>query len=121
MLMGLHGDAPGEAAELPKGCWGRRPARAPHRGECPNPPLVGCGCGQATAKVSLIGEMPPPSPTVTRRSPRGGCVILARCSFFRRNTLTVPSSVRHKVQASLRNKTNEHPTLVRGIFKALSC
>ena len=37
MLMGFHGDAPGEAAELPKGCWGRRPARAPYRGECPNP------------------------------------------------------------------------------------
>jgi len=46
MLMGFHGDAPGEAAELPKGCWGRRPARAPYRGECPNPPLVGAGAGK---------------------------------------------------------------------------
>ena len=31
----------------PKGGWGRRPARAPpHRGECPNPPLVGAGAGK---------------------------------------------------------------------------
>src|SRR5437867_2669796 len=109
MLMGFHGDAPGEAvgaaAALPQGRLGQAAGpRPPPPGRVPESTAGRRGCGQATPRVSLFGELPPLSPTVARRSPRPGGVILARCSFFRRNTLTVSSSVRHKSFSSQKNQ-----------------